>query len=109
MRTRHAPVETKALRLASEGFNVPRHRVVGFIAVHIHQQTTLSRNLTQPLNRARPIRHGALEMRNAANDIDAFIERFEQQCFGLGVSIKAILRECNELYIHKWTQFTADL
>ena len=45
------------------------------------------------------VRHGALEMRNAADDIDAHVERPHQVLARLRASARAVLREGHELQV----------
>jgi hypothetical protein len=40
-----APLQSKPLRLKSEGFDVTRHRVVGLVAVHVDRQAAVCGDL----------------------------------------------------------------
>jgi hypothetical protein len=64
-------MQPKALRLESEGLDMARQRVVGLVAVHVHAQAALSGNLAQGPHCGGAILHRALEMRDAADDLDA--------------------------------------
>ena len=50
-------------------------RVVGLVAVHVDPQPALRRDLAQDAHRLRAVGHRALEMRNAADHVDALVER----------------------------------
>ena len=47
----------------------------------------------------RAIRHRALEMRDAADDVDAHVERAVQVLAALGRAVVAVLREGDELQV----------
>src|SRR4029077_15304763 len=76
-----------------------RHGIVGLVAVHIHHQPAPSRDLAQSKHRRRSIGHGALEMRDAADNVNAKVER----ALELGDRARrppvAVLRKRNELQI----------
>ena len=70
-----AALQAQALRLESQRFDVARHGVVGLVAVHVHQLAALGRDLAQQLDAGRALGHGALEMRDAADDVHAHVQR----------------------------------
>ena len=79
--------------------DVPRHRVVGFVAVHVHAQAALRRQLAQQLHALRAVGHGALEVRNAADHFDAEVQRALQVVQRTGRAQHAVLRKRNQLQI----------
>ena len=50
-------------------------RIVGLVAMHVDAQAALGRELAQQHGRFRALRHRALEVRNAADHVDAHVER----------------------------------
>ena len=99
MRAGDAAVQAEPLRLGGERLDVARQRVVGLVAMHVDHQAALGRDVAQHLDRARAVLHGALEMRNAADDIDALVERALQVLRRVGRAEIAVLRERDELQV----------
>ncbi len=99
MRARYTALQTKTHRLRSQCLNVARHWIVGLVAVDINWQPTFCCNAAELFKRGRTIRHGAFEMRNAADDIKAHIERTVDEIDSAGRTIVAILRERHELKV----------
>ena len=56
-------------------------------------------DLAERLQAARPVRHGALEMRDAADHVDALVERAVEVLRGVGRAEIAVLREGDELQV----------
>src|SRR5256885_10604414 len=52
-------------------------RSVGLVAMQIDEEAALRRDLAQRRDRARAVRHGALEMRDAADHLDAAVRSEE--------------------------------
>jgi len=99
VRSGHAPGQAPACGLGGQGLDVARVRVVGFVAVHIDQQAALGGDLAQAGDRGATFGHGPFEMRDAADDLDAAIERAQQVLFGVRRAVEAILRESDQLQI----------
>ena len=97
MRSRHTPMQPQPVRLRRQGFDVARHRVVGFVAVHVDQQAALGRDLAQTLHRGRAIGHGPFEMRNAADHFDAAVQRADQIRLGGRRAEQAVLGKRDQL------------
>ncbi len=51
-----------------------RKRVVSFVAMQVDHQATLGRDLAKFGNGPHALGHGPLEMRDAADDVDAQVE-----------------------------------
>ena len=54
---------------------MPGQRIVGLVAMQVDAQAALGGDLAQGAHRRRAVRHRALEMRDAADHLDAAIER----------------------------------
>ena len=99
MRAGDAARQAEPLRLERERLDVPRQRIVGFVAMHVDPQAALRRDLAQHAHRLRAFGHRALEMRNAADDVDALVERaLEVVVRALGAQ-QAVLRKGDELQV----------
>src|SRR5262245_3232020 len=96
-------------RFGSQGLDVTRHWIIGLVAVHVHHQPTLSGDLAQSAHGRRALSHRTLEMRNAADHIDAEIESAFDQSDGPWEAKIAVLRKCNELQIEIRLHPTLDL
>ena len=66
------------MRLRRQRLDVARQRIVAFVAMQVDRQAALGGDLAQRLHARRALRHRALEMRDAADDVDAEIERARQ-------------------------------
>ena len=75
MRSGRPRTEAEPLGFGGEGFDVAGKRVVAFVAVQVDHQPASCGDFAQGLHRRRAFRHRAFEMRNAADDVDAEIER----------------------------------
>ena len=84
MRPCRARAEPEPLRLIGQGLDMARHRIVALVAMQVDHQPALGGDLAERRDRSRPVRHRALEMRDAADDVDAEVERaFEiPRCVG---------------------------
>ena len=84
--------------------------IVGLVAMHVDQQPALGGDLAQARTEAAPILHGALEMRDAADDIDAEIEGANgDSASPLGAAIEAVLRKGDELQVEVGCDFLLHL
>ncbi|MNN25578.1 hypothetical protein D3C81_1390560 [compost metagenome] len=99
MRTRHPALHAKALAVEGQGFDVARQRVVRFVAMHVDHQPPLTGEFAQQAHGFRAVRHGALEMRDAAHHVDAHGDRALQIVEGAGTAQDAVLRERHQLQI----------
>ena len=61
-------LQPEPLRLVGQLLDVARQRIVGLVAMHVDQQAALGRDLAKLGDRTRAVGHGALEMRDAADD-----------------------------------------
>ena len=78
---------------------MPRQRVVGLVAVHVDHQSALGSQLAQQAHALRALGRGALEMRDAADHVDAEIERTPQVRQRTGRAQQPVLREGHELQL----------
>jgi hypothetical protein len=67
--------------------------------MHVDQETASSGNLAKRPHARRAIGHGALEMRDAADHVDAQFEGALEVLSGVWVAIVAVLREGHELQV----------
>jgi hypothetical protein len=74
-------------------------RVVGLVAVQVGHEAAIGRDLQELDHRPPPVLHGPLEMRDAADHVDAKIERPFEVGQGVGRAVEAVLREGHELEI----------
>ena len=99
MRSGRAGAEAEPLGLTGEGLDMARHRIVALVAMQVDHQPAPGGDLAQRLHRSRSVRHRALEMRDAADDVDAEVERaLEVARRGWGPEI-AVLRKGDELQV----------
>ena len=77
--------------------DVARMRIVGLVAMQVDHQAAVGRELAQLDHRAPAVLHGPLEMRDAADDVDAHVERPQQVLARTGRAVEAVLREGHEL------------
>ena len=82
---------------AGQGLDVARVRIVGLVAMQVDHQATLGRELAQLDHRAPAVLHRPLEMRDAADDLDAQVERAEQVLACARRAVEPVLREGHEL------------
>ena len=69
-------LQPEPARLERQRLDMPRHRIVGFVAVHIDAQAPMRRISHSSRTDSAHRRHGLLEMRNAADHVHAQVERF---------------------------------
>ena len=94
-----ARAEAETPGLIGERFDVARQRVVALIAMQVDHQPALGRDLAQSLHRSRAVGHRALEMRDAADYVDAEVERALQVRRGGRRAEIAVLRKGDELQV----------
>ena len=99
MRAGDAAVQAEALRLEGQRLDVPREGIVALVAMQIDAQAARSRDLAQCLHGGRAIGHGALEMRDAADDADALVERAGEIAGRRRRAQIAVLRKCHQFEI----------
>src|SRR4051794_4112413 len=87
------------MRLGRQRLDVARLRVVALVAMQVERQAAPLRQPRQHLNAFRALPHRALEMRNAADDVDAEIERPGQVGDPARRTEIAVLREGDELQV----------
>ena len=109
MRADDAALQAVADRLAGQDLDVARERVVGLVAVHVHQETAVGGDPTETLDGGRPVRHRPLEVRNATDDVDAEVERRREPRLADRGAQEAVLRERDELQIDLSLDEPADL
>ena len=99
VRAGHAALQPEPLRLEGERLDVARQRVVALVAVHVHAQAALGGELAEHAHALRAVGHGALEVRDAADHVDAQVERALQVGQRGGRAQHAVLREGDELQV----------
>ena len=99
MRTGNAALQAKTHGLRRQRLDMARHRIVAFVAMDIDRQPAFSGNAAEFLQRGCAISHGALKMRNAADDVEAHIERAVDEIDRARRTVVTILREGHELQI----------
>ena len=70
MRAGDSSLQAEPMRVISQRFDMARHRIVGFVAMHVHPQALFGGEFAQQSHRLRAIGHGALEMRDATDHVD---------------------------------------
>ena len=99
MRAGNAPLQPQLLRLMDQRLDVARQRIVALVAMHVDGETTVGSQAAQELDGPSSVFHRALEMRNAADHVDAAIERaVEVGCGGARAQI-AVLGKRDELQV----------
>jgi hypothetical protein len=68
-------MQPKSLRVEGQRFDVARHRVVAFVAVHVHPQTAFGRQFAEDAHALGAVGHRALEVRDAADRVHADWQR----------------------------------
>jgi hypothetical protein len=99
MRPRHPALQAKPLGLVGQLLDMPRQRIVGLVAMHVDHQPALGGDFAELGHRSPAIGHGALEMRNATDDIDAEIERPDGVLAGARRPVETVLRKRHKLQI----------
>ena len=87
------------MRFGGQRLDMARHRVVALVAMQVDHQAALRGDLAQGAHRGRAVGHRPLEMRNAADDVDAEVERPLEVAGGAGRAEIAVLREGDELQV----------
>ena len=99
VRAGHLALQAEALRFIGKLLDVARQRVVGLVAMQVDHQAALCRDFAQFRHRARAVGHGALEMRDAADDVDAHVERADGVLARRRRAIEPVLREGDQLQV----------
>ena len=92
-------MQAEPLRPVRERLDVPRHRIVGLVAVHVDEAPVVGRELAEDAHALGTIGHRALEMRYAADDVDAERERTAQVRERARRAQHSILRKRDELHV----------
>ncbi len=82
-------------------------RVVGFVAMHVHQAAGAFGQVHQEFDRTHPLIAGVFKMRNAANHIGAQQNGFLHQVPAVAVRLDAFLRERDDLQVDQMATFLA--
>ena len=75
VRSGHPALQAEAPGVERERLDVTRQRVVALVAMHVDAQAALGSEFAQDAHALGAIGHRALEMRNAADHVDALVER----------------------------------
>jgi hypothetical protein len=92
-------LQAQAHRLRRQRLHMARQRIVALIAMHVYHQAALGRDLAEGAHGGGAVGQGALEMGNAADHIDAAVQRQFQQFHRARRTVIAILREGHELQV----------
>ena len=103
----HARAHVAAAGFFSQHLEKARVRVVGFVAMHIHQATGALGQVHEELHRTHALIAGVFEMRNAADHVGAHVDRFFHQVPAVAVRLDALLGECDDLQVDQITAFLA--
>ena len=109
VRPHHPRAQTEPGGFRRQHLDMPRHRIIAFVAVDIDGQTAIRRDAAEPAQRLGPRLHRAFEMRDAADHIDAHVERAQQVRFGVRTAQQAILRKGDQLQVDVRGHKAADL
>ena len=99
MRTGHPALQAEPLRLIGKLLDMARQRIVGLVAMQVDHQPTPGGDFAEFRHRTRAVGHGAFEMRNAADDIDAHVERADGVLKRRRRTIEPVLREGDQLQV----------
>ena len=78
-------------------FDMTAHRVIGFVAVDIEHQPTVGGDTGDVFDGFCPLLHCPLEMRDAADNIDAAIQRTNEVFPPILRAVKPVLRKSDQL------------
>jgi len=109
MRAGHPALQAEALGLVGELLDVAGERIVGLVTMQVDHQAALGRDRAEVGDRPRTVRHGALEMRDSADDIDAHVEGANGVFTRVGRTVETVLREGDELEVDIGRNLTLDL
>ncbi|MNF96663.1 hypothetical protein D3C84_794590 [compost metagenome] len=96
-------------RLFGQHLEKARVRVVGLVAMHIHQAASALGQVHEEFDRADALLAGVLEMRNAADHVGAQRHRLFHQRAPIGVGLDAFLGEGDDLQVDQVAGFLAHL
>ena len=94
--------------LFGQHFKKARVRVVGFVAMHIHQATGALSQVHQELDRADALLAGVFKVRNATDHIGAHLYRASHQLAAASVRLDTFLGERHNLQVDQPACFFAD-
>ena len=84
MRSGRARSEAEPMRFRRQRLDVAGQRIVALVAMQVDHQPALRGDLAQRFHRRGAVGHRAFEMRDAADDVDAEIERALEVARGVG-------------------------
>ena len=99
MRAGDAARKAEALRLESQRLDMARQRIVALVAMQVDHQPAFGRDLAERAHRTGAVLHGALEMRNAAHNIDAHVEGTQQVLLRIRRTVETVLGEGDKLQV----------
>ncbi|MPL92908.1 hypothetical protein SDC9_39032 [bioreactor metagenome] len=85
--------------LIGQRLDVAAHRVVGLVAMQVDRQPAPGRDRAQIAHRGRALGHRAFEMRDAADHVDAHVERADQIFAPARGAVEPVLREGDQLQV----------
>ncbi|MNG92065.1 hypothetical protein D3C79_509840 [compost metagenome] len=91
--------------LFGQHFEKARLRVVGLVAMHVHQAAGTLGQVHQELDRRHALVAGVLKMRDAANHVGADGHRFSHQRPAVGVRLDTLLGEGDDLQVEQVAHF----
>ncbi len=109
VRAGDATLQPEPHGLRRQRLHMARQRVVALVAMHVDAQSAFRRDLREGPDRGGALRHGALEMRDAAHHLHALVEGAQQVLARSRIAEESVLRESDELHIDPGRHLAFDL
>src|SRR5882724_2804215 len=97
------------MSLSGECLNVPRKGIIRFVAMQIDAQAALGGKRAEEAHGFRALGHRALEMRDAAYDLDTHRDGASEIFKGSRTSQQPVLRKRDELEVEIGSDSSLDL
>ena len=91
--------EAVARHLARQRLDMATHGIVALVAMDVDGQTALGSDAAEVADALGPLLHRALEMRDAADDLQPHVERTDQVLAPGRAAVEAVLRKRNQLQV----------
>ncbi len=99
VRTCDPALQSEAPGFIGQRFNVARHRVIRFVAMHVDQQALLGRDLAEQFDTQCAISHRSFEVWNAADDVHARMQGSLEFGNGVRITQRAVLWKGDQLHV----------